>query len=238
MEDKRWKLLGHVYEKGIRISGIIEREVNGENVMGMITTHDELLLHADGLLESVLPFSEFPSNINFGVLHRDDIIKMSGLSNKKVVDDNRPTWDEYFMAMAVLTSTRGTCPRLKVGAVLTRGKRQLMTGYNGSSPGEPHCTEVGCLIHEGGCKRTNHAERNVFYLASKLGISTDNTTLYVTHYPCPECMQAARECGVTEIVYMHYYKHRYDNTFHTGMNVRQFNGRGINLINFIDQTGK
>ena len=57
----------------------------------------------------------------------------------------RPDWDEYFMKVARLVSSRSTCLRRKVGAVLVKERRILATGYNGAPGGLPHCEETGCL---------------------------------------------------------------------------------------------
>jgi dCMP deaminase len=66
--------------------------------------------------------------------------------------DQRPTFSQTFMTIAKAVAERGTCPRLKVGAVLaTRDNRIIATGYNGSPAGLPHCTEVGCLRQD--CQR-------------------------------------------------------------------------------------
>lgn len=62
----------------------------------------------------------------------------------------RPSWDEYFMEMAISASRRATCPRKSVGCVLVRDRAVLETGYNGSPPGKPHCTDVGCEIEPDG----------------------------------------------------------------------------------------
>lgn len=53
----------------------------------------------------------------------------------------RPSWDTYFMEMAEHVSTRATCDRKHVGAVLVQDKRIIATGYNGSIPGVPHCDD-------------------------------------------------------------------------------------------------
>ncbi|HOF14661.1 MAG TPA: deaminase, partial [Spirochaetota bacterium] len=53
---------------------------------------------------------------------------------------NRPTWDEYFMMIAHDVSSRATCIRRKVGAVIVKEKRILSTGYNGVPTGITHCT--------------------------------------------------------------------------------------------------
>ena len=57
----------------------------------------------------------------------------------------RPSNDEYFMEMAELVSSRSTCLRRKVGAVIVKEKRVLSTGYNGSPKGTKHCEELGCI---------------------------------------------------------------------------------------------
>ena len=58
---------------------------------------------------------------------------------------SRPSWDEYFLQIATLVSSRSTCLRRKVGAVIVKDKRILTTGYNGVPRGLAHCVEVGCL---------------------------------------------------------------------------------------------
>ena len=72
----------------------------------------------------------------------------------------RASWDEYFMNIARVVSTRSTCDRKHVGAVIVRDKTILSTGYNGSIRGLPHCDEVGHLMEDGHCVRTIHAEAN------------------------------------------------------------------------------
>jgi len=56
----------------------------------------------------------------------------------------RIPWDEYFMLIAKLVSTRSTCLKRRVGAVIVRDKRILATGYNGQLPGQVHCGEHPC----------------------------------------------------------------------------------------------
>ncbi len=58
---------------------------------------------------------------------------------------SRPSYDEYFMEMAQLVSSRSTCLRRKVGAVIVKEKRVLSTGYNGAPKGTAHCEQTGCI---------------------------------------------------------------------------------------------
>ena len=85
---------------------------------------------------------------------------------KETLLDTRPSWDEYFMRIARDVATRSTCLRRHVGAVIVRERRILSTGYNGSPPGQPHCYEVGCLMEDGRCIRTLHAEQNAIIQAA------------------------------------------------------------------------
>ena len=49
----------------------------------------------------------------------------------------RPSWDDYFMAIAKIIAARGTCDRLYAGSVLVKENRIIATGYNGSPAGLP-----------------------------------------------------------------------------------------------------
>lgn len=56
----------------------------------------------------------------------------------------RRSRDALFMQIAKEFSTRSTCTRGQVGAVIVKDNHILSHGYNGAPPGQPHCTEVGC----------------------------------------------------------------------------------------------
>jgi dCMP deaminase len=116
-------------------------------------------------------------------------------------DRNRPSWNEYFLNIAHEVAKRSTCERAQVGAVIVLDKRILTTGYNGSPRGLPHCTEVGCLMDNGHCVRTLHAEQNAIIQAALHGVITEGSTIYVTHQPCFICAKTIINAGITEIVY-------------------------------------
>lgn len=115
--------------------------------------------------------------------------------------ENRPTWNQYFMNIAHQVARRSTCERAQVGAVIVRNKRILTTGYNGSPRNLPHCTEVGCLMDNGHCIRTLHAEQNAIIQAALHGVITEGATIYVTHQPCFICAKTIINAGISEIVY-------------------------------------
>lgn len=118
----------------------------------------------------------------------------------------RPTWNEYFMNIALEVAKRSTCERAQVGAVIVRDKRILTTGYNGSPRGLPHCSEVGCLMDNGHCVRTLHAEQNAIIQAALHGVITEGAIIYVTHQPCFICAKTIINAGISEIVYDKEYK--------------------------------
>lgn len=73
----------------------------------------------------------------------------------------RPDWDIYYAMMAQIASLRGSCVRLQVGAVVvSKYNSTLATGYNGASRGAAQCDEIGCLMIDGHCRRSLHAEPN------------------------------------------------------------------------------
>ena len=113
----------------------------------------------------------------------------------------RPTWDNYFMNIALEVAKRSTCERAQVGAVIVKDKRILTTGYNGSPRGLPHCTEVGCLMDNGHCVRTLHAEQNAIIVAALHGVITEGATIFVTHQPCFLCAKMIINAGLSRIVY-------------------------------------
>jgi len=51
----------------------------------------------------------------------------------------RPSWDEYFTTIAVLTSKRSNCIKRKVGCIVVKDQRILSLGYNGTPKGVRNC---------------------------------------------------------------------------------------------------
>jgi dCMP deaminase len=116
------------------------------------------------------------------------------------MNNNRPSWDQYFLKLAMLASERSTCPRMHCGCVLVRDRFVLATGYNGSLPGHPHCDDVGCLVVDNHCVRTNHAEINALVQASIHGVSVKGATAYITNMSCTTCAKALIAAGVDRVV--------------------------------------
>jgi dCMP deaminase len=118
----------------------------------------------------------------------------------------RVSWDRYFMNLAREAARRSTCPRKAVGAVLVRDKAVLATGYNGSIRGLAHCSEEGCLLENGHCVRTVHAEANALIQAARHGVRIEGADCYVTASPCWECFKLLANAGVKRIVFGEFYR--------------------------------
>ncbi len=125
------------------------------------------------------------------------------------LENNRPSYDEYFMEMAHVVSKRSTCLRRKVGAILVKDKHILSTGYNGAPKGLSHCVDVGCIRKDMSVKsgerhelcRGLHAEQNAIIQAAVFGVSISGSTLYCTNTPCVVCVKMLINAGVKEIIY-------------------------------------
>jgi dCMP deaminase len=131
------------------------------------------------------------------------------MSEKEESPNMRPSWDEYFLKMAEMIGSRGTCDRGRAGCVITRDKRIISTGYVGAPVGLPHCDEVGHEMHtvtqEDGtvsrhCIRTAHAEQNAINNAARVGQAIEGGTMYCKMLPCYKCGQSIINAGIIRIV--------------------------------------
>jgi dCMP deaminase len=123
----------------------------------------------------------------------------------KIELEGRPSWDEYFSHLCELVSSRATCPRKNVGAVIVKENHVLSIGYNGSLPGLPHCLNIGCDMEDGHCVAVVHAEANAICDAAARGTALQGATLYSNLYPCWSCFKLIVSAGITEIAYKEIY---------------------------------
>lgn len=125
-------------------------------------------------------------------------------------------WDKRFIEMAFLVGTWSSCfqDSRQVGAVITRDKRILTTGYNGAPSGILNCRDRGECLR----KKLNipsgtrheicyavHAEQNAIIQAAKLGVSVQGATLYCTHQPCSICAKMIINSGISRVVFVNGY---------------------------------
>jgi len=109
----------------------------------------------------------------------------------------RPDWHEYFFNIASAVAQRATCPRAKCGAVIVSADHHILsTGYNGAPPDERHCIQDGCIMEDGHCQRSLHAEVNA---VAHAGREIRDGIMYISAPlpPCRECVKVMRAAGLT-----------------------------------------
>jgi dCMP deaminase len=108
-------------------------------------------------------------------------------------------WDDYFMSMAELVSTKSKDLSTKIGCVIIGPNHEVRTtGYNGFCRG----------INDDIVKRpekyfwTEHAERNAIYNAARNGIRIENCTAYIAGpiTPCADCARAMIQSGIINVI--------------------------------------
>ena len=117
-------------------------------------------------------------------------------------DDDRLSWHEYFMSIAWLISSRSPSKRLRVGSVIVKNNRIISAGYNGFPSGTPHIS----IMRDEHEQNTLHAEQNAIADAARRGTSIENSTIFITHYPCINCTKFIIASGIKEIIYYEDYR--------------------------------
>lgn len=131
----------------------------------------------------------------------------------------RPEWDEYFIEIAKVVSSRSTCLRRKYGAVIVKDRVLISTGYNGSPRGIDNCIDLNkCIRKEQNipsgeryelCEAV-HAEQNaiinappermkgaIIYIA---GFEDDKS--FANGRPCKLCDRMIRNAQIKEVIYL------------------------------------
>jgi dCMP deaminase len=134
--------------------------------------------------------------------------------NKIVVAD----WDNYFMQIADLVGSRSTCVSHKIGAILVKDRRVLVTGYNGTPSGFLNCSDGGCercrarvngSIGSGEGYDTCvccHSEMNLASQAALHGISPEGSTIYCYYTSCQYCSLLLISMKISRYVYVEPFK--------------------------------
>ncbi|MFZ0389312.1 MAG: dCMP deaminase family protein [Calditrichia bacterium] len=114
------------------------------------------------------------------------------------------SWDEYFMAIALITSLRSKDPSSKVGAVIVNPKNHIAgTGYNGFVAGIDE--NQFSWERTGDWLQTKypyvvHAEANAILNSTTSNL--EGCRIYTTLFPCNECAKHIAQKGIREIIYL------------------------------------
>ncbi len=131
----------------------------------------------------------------------------------------RPAWDEYFIEIAKVVSSRSTCLRRRYGAVIVKDNVIISTGYNGAPRGSLNCVDTGkCRRKELNvpageryelCEAV-HAEQNAIINGSPERMK--DSTIYIAGFeedssaaegrPCLLCKRMIRNARIQQVVYL------------------------------------
>ena len=125
-------------------------------------------------------------------------------------ENNKPTFDDIYMDLALNLARRSHCVRAQVGSVLTKDTRIVSLGYNGPPAGTNNCDiewpGIGCpKDSKGSCSLALHAEQNAILYASKNNISIEGAVLYVTLSPCIACARVIYTMGIKKVLFLDSY---------------------------------
>jgi dCMP deaminase len=111
-----------------------------------------------------------------------------------------PNWDEYYLQICRVVSTRSKDPNTQVGCVIVGPAHEIRsTGYN-SFPRGIRDDVPERLVRPTKYLWIEHAERNAICNAARAGTATDKCTIYVDLMPCMDCARAIVQAGILEVV--------------------------------------
>ena len=143
--------------------------------------------------------------------------RWDGTATLAVKGDGRPSWEEYFLGIAVAVAARADCRRARYGAVIVdKGNRIISTGYNGGPSLGPSCLRGQCprgllsaeqLAHNSAdysnCVAV-HAETNAIAYARS---DCRGAVMYIAeadgnhHSPCDACSKLIIAAGISLVVW-------------------------------------
>ncbi|XP_071140282.1 deoxycytidylate deaminase-like [Mytilus edulis] len=114
------------------------------------------------------------------------------------------TWDQYFMAVALVSAERSKDPVTQVGACIVNTDNRIVgIGYNGMPNG---CSDDDMPWGKNSKDILNtkklyvcHAEMNA--IVNKISADIRGCKMYVTLYPCNNCAKIIIQSGIKHMVY-------------------------------------
>ena len=141
-----------------------------------------------------------------------------------IMNQKRPSKDEYYLDLAKSVCRRGTCLKVEIGAVIIRNDQVVATGYCGAPRGTKSSQEHGfCLRKKLGIPsghryemcRSVHAEQNAIINAARAGTSLLGGDMYIygrrvgeegvegeaiDAFPCFICKKMLINCGLKRVI--------------------------------------
>ena len=125
-------------------------------------------------------------------------------SNRSGKRDGYLSWDDYFMAVALLSAQRSKDPSTQVGACIVNPQKRIVgVGYNGFPTGCSDDTLPWC--REGDFLDTKypyvcHAELNA--VLNSVPGNLSGCVIYTALFPCNECAKVIIQAAIREVVYL------------------------------------
>lgn len=197
------------------------------------------LQHTSG----IAPFSK---SMYLSLILQIPIFQYDQLSTQQGISSpHRPSWDQYFMQLANLASSRSNCMKRKVGCCIVSNNKVVATGYNGTPRNLLNCFSGGCKRCNGTRSETSssqpqnvhtlgtcfclHAEENALLEAGNTRIAKDSV-LYCDTCPCITCSVKIVQAGISEVVYSQSYNmdaESFGIFAEAGVKIRQFDHGGV-----------
>ena len=114
------------------------------------------------------------------------------------------SWDDYFMAVALLSAQRSKDPNTQVGACIVNSQKRIVgVGYNGFPTGCSDDTLPWC--REGEFLDTKypyvcHAELNA--VLNSVPGNLNGCSIYTALFPCNECAKVIIQAGIREVIFL------------------------------------
>lgn len=109
-------------------------------------------------------------------------------------------WNGRFLNIAREVASWSKDTSSKVGCVIVDSEKSIKTtGYNGLPRGVDD-TVAGRNERPEKYRWFSHAEANAISNCSRMGVSSENCVIYVTHPPCAACARSIVQAGISEVV--------------------------------------
>lgn len=150
-------------------------------------------------------------------------------------NENHLSWDTYFMSVAVLSSFRSKDKKTQTGAcIVNSNKRIVGVGYNGLPKGLDDNNSQFWNDDDNDVLNSKHtfvihAEQNAIH--NRISQSLENSTLYVTLFPCKECTKSICQVGIKKVIYL--FKKPHHEEENEAVNI-MLKSAGIEIVTFSD----
>lgn len=142
------------------------------------------------------------------------------------------SWDDYFMAVALLSAQRSKDPNTQVGACIVSAQNKIVgIGYNGGPIG---CSDDILPWTRDADSRLDtkypyvcHAEMNAIVNSTKADMT--GARLYVSLFPCNECAKLIIQVGIRKVIYLSD-KYAHDDLFRAARRMFEMAGVECELL--------